>query len=168
MPALSPAIQAVLELFQGPLAAVRFADVDASTLATAAQEVERAGLAVAAQEAELARLQQGHAEQQEALLLLAQRALAYARVYAEHDEALSDQLNRITLPRAPKPRKPKAAEASAEPANAEAAPETESMVSEPERTLVADTADEAAEAPAPVARKGKRRSNSAAAQEATR
>ena len=37
---------------------------------------------------------------------LAQQALAYARIYAENDEALSAELNDIALPRAAKPRKP--------------------------------------------------------------
>lgn len=176
MPPLSPAIQAVLDLFQGPLAAVRFADIDAGTLATAAEEVESASAAVAAQEAQLAKLQQGLNEQQDALLVLAQRALAYARVYAEHDEALSEQLNRISLPRAPKARKAspaKAAEAQAAPselASAEAPQETESSSNESDRVMASEVQSEApeVEAPAPITRKGKRRSSGATAHEAAR
>jgi hypothetical protein len=174
MPPLSPAIQAVLDLFQGPLAAVRFADIDASTLATAAEEVESAGAAVAAQEAQLAQLQQGLNEQQEALLLLAQRALAYARVYAEHDEALSEQLNRISLPRAPKPRKasaPKATESEAAAPEHAAAEAPDATAGAPDHGVSAnasDASDETEAAPAPVVRKGKRRVSSAAAQEAAR
>lgn len=41
-------------------------------------------------------------ERQEVLLQQVQRALAYARVYAEADEALSAQLEAVTLPRAAK------------------------------------------------------------------
>jgi hypothetical protein len=64
------------------------------------------------QEATLAELKQGLAQRQEALLVLAQQALAYARVYAENDEPLLEELNRISLPRAAKPRKPGTAKAT--------------------------------------------------------
>ncbi len=106
---LSPPLQAVLELFQGPLANVRFAEIDAQGLAAIAAEVESAGAAVTQQEAQLATLRQTLAERQDTLLLLAQRALAYARVYAEQDDALTQQLACISLPRAAKPRKTSAA-----------------------------------------------------------
>lgn len=161
MTSLSAPVQAVLELFQGPLSDVRFADVDAPGLANLAAEVEGAASAVAQQEARLNELRQTLAERQDALLLLAQRAVAYARVYAEHDEALTEKLASITLPRASKPRKASSAKApSAETAApVEAAPveveAAESAVAvEPE-----DTSDAVNEA-APVvagARKTKRR-----------
>jgi hypothetical protein len=60
---------------------------------------------VQSRETELAELRQNLAQRQEALLVLAQQALAYARVYAENDEPLLEELNRISLPRATKPRK---------------------------------------------------------------
>jgi hypothetical protein len=106
MTSLSPQIQSVLELFKGPLASVRFADIDATGLANLAAEVEAVGSEAEEQEAKLAELRQDLAQKQEALLVLAQRALAYARVYAENDEPLLEELNRISLPRAAKPRKP--------------------------------------------------------------
>jgi hypothetical protein len=112
MTSLSPAIQSVLDLFQGPLSSVRFADIDATGLASAATEVTAAASEVERQEATLAELKQGLAQRQEALLVLAQQALAYARVYAENDEPLLEELNRISLPRAAKPRKPGATKAS--------------------------------------------------------
>ena len=130
MTSLSAPVQAVLELFQGPLSDVRFADVDAAVLANSAAEVESAASAVAQQEARLTELRQTLAERQDALLLLAQRAVAYARVYAEHDEALTEQLSRITLPRAGKPRKA----STAKPAGAEAASELEPASSEGDAT----------------------------------
>lgn len=105
---LSPPIQSVLELFKGPLANVRFADIDAAGLAKLAAEVESAGSEVDQQEHKLAELRQALAQRQEALLTLAQRALAYARVYAEEDELLLEELNRIVLPRPAKPKKPSA------------------------------------------------------------
>lgn len=102
---VSPAVQAVIDVFQGPLADVRFADVEASALVNLAHAAELAAADLAQHEAQLSELRQALADRQEALLVLAQRGLAYARVYAEHDEALSEQLSRITLPKATKPRK---------------------------------------------------------------
>lgn len=161
MTLLSPPVQAVLELFQGPLADVRFADVDAAGLAQLATEVEAAAATVAQQEAQLSELRRALTERQDALLLLAQRAVAYARVYAEQDEALTEQLSRIALPRAVKARKPGASKSeSVEAASAEAA-----SVSEPAAapsTGPASTAaepDSQTEGPLEVAApaKGKRR-----------
>jgi hypothetical protein len=114
MTSLSPPLQSLLELFQGPLGNVRFADIDAGGLANLAAEVEAATSEVQRHEGQLAQLREALVERQDALLLLAQRALAYARVYAENDEALLEQVNRIALPRASKPRKPGAAKAKTE------------------------------------------------------
>jgi len=156
-------VQAVLELFQGPLAEVRFADVDAARLADSARVVDAAAAAVAEQEAQLSELRQTLADRQDALLLLAQRALAYARVYAEHDESLSEQLSRITLPRASKPRKANSKASGAEPA---ATLEPAAEAAEPAAPEVeADAEAAAVEAPAP--RKGKRRASEAHSPENT-
>ena len=166
MTLLSPPVQAVLELLQGPLADVRFADVDAAGLASVAAEVESAAAAVARQETQLAELRQSLTERQDALLLLAQRALAYARVYAEHDDALTEQLARISLPRAAKPRKastPKseAAEAAGqvEPATADSVePATVEAEAAVEAKAEAETeADASTETAQPALRNGKRR-----------
>src|SRR5512146_2316396 len=142
MTSLPAPVQAVLELFQGPLSDVRFADVDAAGLANLAAEVEGAASAVALQEARLTELRQTLAERQDALLLLAQRAVAYARVYAEHDDALTEQLSRITLPRAGKPRKATAAKAPEADASTSA---TETATSAAE---TAEATENAAAAPA--------------------
>jgi len=135
IPPSLPAIQSVLELFKGPLASVRFADIDAAGLASLAAEVESAADEVSAQEAKLAELRQELATRQDALLVLAQRALAYARVYAESHDQLLEELNRISLPRPAKARKPSVAKAtSAEDAvtpQAEAAPAADTVI-EPE------------------------------------
>ena len=136
-------VQAVLELFQGPLAEVRFADVDAARLFELATAVDTATAVVAEQEAQLAELRQGLADRQEALLVFAQRALAYARVYAEHDEALSEQLSRITLPRATKPRKASPKSLSADPSTSSSDP---ASTPAPERSVEAAESAEAAEA----------------------
>ena len=143
MTSLSAPVQAVLELFQGPLADVRFADVDAAGLANLAAAVESAAAEVAQQEAQLAELRQSLAERQDALLLLAQRAVSYARVYAEHDEALTEQLSRIALPRAAKPKKPGTAKAPGE-----ASAPVEAAPVEVESAAAAAPQDEQTEAPA--------------------
>lgn len=157
MTSLSAPVQAVLELFQGPLSDVRFADVDAAGLANLAAEVEGAARAVAQQEAQLTELKQTLAERHDALLLLAQRAIAYARVYAEHDDALTEQLASITLPRAAKPRKASAAKApSAEPSATPEGEATESAVA----AAPADASEAVVEEAAPAlagSRKTKRR-----------
>lgn len=105
MSLISQPLQAVVALFEGPLAGVRFADIDASGLSKLSSEVENAAAEVEQQEAKLGELRQSLAQRQEALLGLAQQALAYARVYAENDEELLAKLNDISLPRATKPRK---------------------------------------------------------------
>jgi len=111
MSLLSQPLQAVVALFEGPLAGVRFADIDASGLGKLAAEVASATAEVEQQELELVELRQGLAQRQEALLGLAQQALAYARVYAENDDELLAKLNDISLPRATKPRKAAAVKA---------------------------------------------------------
>ena len=95
-------IQSVLELFATSLADVRFADVDAEVLARVAGDVEEAAGILEAAQAALDAAREGLQEKQDALLQQAQRALAYARVYAETDESLSARLEAITLPRAPR------------------------------------------------------------------
>jgi hypothetical protein len=112
MTAISAPVQSVLDLFQGPLANVRFADIDAAGLSKLAADVEAVASEVSRQEAAVAELRQTLSVRQEALLGLAQQALAYARVYADGDEALLEELNRIALPRAPKARKPSSPKAA--------------------------------------------------------
>jgi len=166
MTLLSPPVQAVLELFQGPLADVRFADVDAAGLATLAAEVQSAAAAVSHQEAQLSELRQSLTERQDALLVLAQRALAYARVYAEHDDALSEQLARISLPRAAKPRKASPAKSEGVDASAQgeaaATENTEPAAVKANAEVATEAqgeteAEAEAETPPPALRNGKRR-----------
>lgn len=99
--AVDPAARALLTLFEGPLSSVRFPDVDhdileelAAAVERAAAEVEQARTLLAAAEAEL------DARKTE-LLARAQRAKAYARVYAEGNVELGAQLDAIVLPRMP-------------------------------------------------------------------
>ena len=95
-------VQAVLDVFATALVDVRFADMDAAALARLAAEVNLATEAVQAAQVALEDAALALKERQNALLLHAQRALSYARVYAENDAALSERLDAISLPRAPR------------------------------------------------------------------
>ncbi|MGA2448237.1 MAG: hypothetical protein ABTD50_06155 [Polyangiaceae bacterium] len=119
-------IQTVLELFATTFADIRFADIDAHTLEHLAIEVRSAADIVAAAELALETARSALQEKQDALLQHAQRALAYARVYAENDEALGARLEAITLPRATRrPRTAVEALVLSAGADREAAPELE-------------------------------------------
>jgi len=99
MSAIPPPIQTLLDLFTTALADVRFADVDGQTLGRCAAEVESAAESVASAQAALDAAREALLLKQEVLLQRAQCALAYARVYAEGDEALSTRLDGVSLPR---------------------------------------------------------------------
>jgi hypothetical protein len=89
------AVRAVLALFEGPLAEVRFPQVDGETLAAQASVVEqRRAILQRALEAVQAARAELEAEQR-SLLDQARRAHAYASVFAEGDEQLSEQLAKI-------------------------------------------------------------------------
>jgi hypothetical protein len=94
--AIPPPIQTLLDLFTTSLADVRFADVDGQTLGRCATEVESAAEAVASAQATLDGARETLRLKQDVLLQRAQAALAYARV---NDEALSTQLDGVSLPR---------------------------------------------------------------------
>jgi hypothetical protein len=100
MDAIPSAVQSALELFDDAFADLRFADIDAKTLARSAAEVNELAAVVASAQASLDGAQRALAEKQGALLEQVQRAVAYARVYAENDEALRAKLGAIRLPRA--------------------------------------------------------------------
>ena len=104
MDALPPGFPELLDLFapSQPLAEIRFADLDAATLTTAGSELSAAAAEVATAEESLEAARATLAHRHEALLLHANRALAYARVFAEADETLLARVNAIVLPRAPR------------------------------------------------------------------
>ena len=99
MTTIAPPIQTVLDLFAAHLTDVRFGDLDAQSLARAASDVHAAGEVLAAAQLALDSARGTLQERQEVLLLQVQRALAYARVYAEADESLSARLDAVALPR---------------------------------------------------------------------
>ncbi len=101
----------ILELFSGPLRAVRFPDLDGETLAHAASAVEDARLAVAAAEASLDAARRALTDSEDALERTSERALAYARVYALERPELRAAIDAVAEPvrRGPgRPRKPRA------------------------------------------------------------
>lgn len=91
------AVRAVLALFEGPLAEVRFPQVDAESLGEQVATVEqrRADLHRALEAVQLARV--ALEREQHALLDQARRAHAYASVFAAGDAALTEQLVDITF-----------------------------------------------------------------------
>lgn len=98
-PAISPPVQAVLELFETEFAELKFPDIDLDVLKEAAHGVQERSEAVAQAEAALQKARDLLSESQESLLHKCQRALAYARVYAEDNTELVRRLEAMNLPR---------------------------------------------------------------------
>ena len=96
---ISPPMRALLEVFSTELSEVKFPDVDSEVLEEAASRVRAQADAVAKAQAALEAARQTLAEGQEALQQKGQRALAYARVFAEEDFDLSMKLEAISLPK---------------------------------------------------------------------
>jgi len=96
---ISPALQDLLKLFGQELAMVKFPDMDRAVLEEAAAWVKEKAEAVARAQAALDAARQSLHESQEALLQKGQRALSYARIFAEDDAELSEKLEAISLPR---------------------------------------------------------------------
>jgi hypothetical protein len=96
---ISPALQDLLKLFGEELATVKFPDLDRKVLEEAAERVKERAEAVARAQTALEAARQSLYESQEALLQKGQRALAYARIFAEEDAELSAKLDGISLPR---------------------------------------------------------------------
>jgi hypothetical protein len=97
--AISEPIKALLGLFETDFSDVKFPDIDTEVLAAAARNVLAAADQVAEAEAALEAARTELQETQEALLQKGQRALAYARVFAEDSEELTQKLQLISLPR---------------------------------------------------------------------
>ncbi len=95
-------VQTLCNLFSSELGNVTFPEVDGAALTTAAERVVADAEAVARAEGVLAAAKEQLQEGQEALLHKAQRALAYAKVYAEESPALFARLAELSLPRSPR------------------------------------------------------------------
>jgi len=99
--ALDPSLRELVDLFSGPLATVTFPGVDSRRLAALAAEVEADTAELARLDAAAATLRQRLADARDDLLQRANRALAYARVYADGEgpSELAAQLDALVLPR---------------------------------------------------------------------
>jgi len=103
------AVKDLLALFDGPLAKVQFPDVDAKALSELAASVDQATEDVETAAQAWAAAKRAVDERLETLLQKAQRALSYARVYAEDKPEISAVLATVTLPRSGDARGPKPA-----------------------------------------------------------
>jgi hypothetical protein len=105
--ALTPFSREVLELYASELADVRFPDLDLEALRALADAVGEAQEAADAIEEQLAEARQRVAERNATLLARAERALSYARIYAEGNRALTTRIEAIrgTSEPAPTPKK---------------------------------------------------------------
>ena len=97
---ISPALREVLAVFDDEaLADVKFPDVDNDALQAQAAVVEERHAEVRRLEAALEDAKRKLDETHDSLLGKAQRAVAYARVYADGDPGLTARLDAIALPR---------------------------------------------------------------------
>jgi hypothetical protein len=101
---VSAPLREVLAVFDDVLDDVRFPDVDGAALHTATDVVNAAHLELRRLEAAVDEARRRLDEAQESLLHKAQRAVAYARVYADGDTTLTARLDAIALPRSRGPR----------------------------------------------------------------
>ena len=141
---IPPPAAALLDLFAESLTDVRFGDVDAMTFARLANDVEDSAAVLATAQAALDQARAGLQERQDMLLAYAHRALAYARVYAEADDALRARLEAIALPRPA--RRPRAE--SAPPAGAPESEPARRPRGRPRKLAVAAPAQEVMALPA--------------------
>lgn len=103
------AVKELLALFDGPLADVRFPDVDAASLRELAASVETAKQDVETAAQAWAAAKRAVDDRLEALVQKTQRTLAYARVYAEDKPELAATLAAVALPKPADTRGPKSA-----------------------------------------------------------
>ncbi|MEO6951628.1 MAG: hypothetical protein ABI321_07435 [Polyangia bacterium] len=85
----------LLALFEGPLAGVRFPDVDAEILSAHAKTARDAEVRVEALRTQLEQARTVLEEEERKLELRLDRALAYLRVYADGNPALLTQLEPV-------------------------------------------------------------------------
>lgn len=116
------AAREIIDLFQRHSEVLRFPDVDAESLQALGTEVAEASVDVAKAEAMLCAAREEQQRRQECLLLHAKRALAYARVFAETDPEMMEELSNLALAR-PKVEKPARTRHRKRAAKAEAASE---------------------------------------------
>jgi len=85
----------VIELYSDSLTDVRFPDLDLEDLLSLQNDLHDAQLEIERLETELAQARSELETRNQALLTKSERALAYARVYAQGDEELSARISEI-------------------------------------------------------------------------
>lgn len=88
----------VIDLYRGPLADVRFPDLDRDELDASEAELLEAQRELEAAERALETAREQVAAQVACLVVRAQRGLAYARVFAEGNPELREHLDAIAVP----------------------------------------------------------------------
>jgi hypothetical protein len=114
----------IIELYAEELADVSFPDIDLAKLRSAQNELHAAQLEFERIEAELAQARAERDRQSDALGTKAERALAYARVFAQGDPSLAPRIAEIGRKKLPnpeespnKPAKPRGRKPKADSAN---------------------------------------------------
>jgi multidrug efflux pump subunit AcrA (membrane-fusion protein) len=97
-PSLPAFARDVLALYSRELSDVRFPDLDRQRLEASASALHMARESAEAQRQALADAEEAVAHQEAALVAQAQRALAYARIYASGNPKLSAQVDAIAPP----------------------------------------------------------------------
>lgn len=97
------AFTSLLALFASDLAHVRFGDLDRAALETAAAAVQAAAAELATAELAAAAARAELEATRDELLQTGQRALAYARIYAEGSPPLTQRLQTISFASGPRP-----------------------------------------------------------------
>jgi hypothetical protein len=98
---MSTPLDRLMDFFRAELASVQFPGVDAKVLDAASARVAAAQESVRRAEAELDSARSTLQAAQDEAAQKAQRALAYARVYAQDDTALLARLDELASPPAP-------------------------------------------------------------------
>jgi signal transduction protein with GAF and PtsI domain len=94
---VSEPVAALIDVFGAHSAALCFPEVDHAILEGLAAELRQAAAEVERQERALHQARQVLDERRDALRARAERGLAYARIFAEDDEPLREQLEAIDL-----------------------------------------------------------------------
>lgn len=94
---ISVPLRELMSLFSEQFPDLRFGDIDNARLSQEAAKVVEAGQQAAQIEVALDAARANLAETQQTLLATGQRALAYARIYAENSPELLGQLQAISL-----------------------------------------------------------------------
>jgi hypothetical protein len=102
---ISEPVAAVIEVFGAHPASLCFPEVDHATLEGLAGELRQAAAEVERSERALQQARQLLDERRDALRARAERGLAYARIYAEDDDALRERLEAIDLAATAQPAK---------------------------------------------------------------